>query len=150
MARPQKVSERKERVPLGSMRKKLSIPEGLIPPHKVGRWVNDTPGRLQIAQEGGYVFVDDPLAKVGDGSENQRDSLSTKVRRIVGKHEDGSPMMAYLMVIEKRFYDADQKAKNKELDEVDKAIKEGGIAGQVGTDGRYVPNTGINIRTEIK
>ena len=113
MARAQKVSERKERVPLGSMRKKLSIPEGLIPPHKVGRWINDTPGRLQIAQEGSYVFVDDPLAKVGDGSENQRDSLSTKVRRIVGKHEDGSPMMAYLMVIEKRLYDADQKAKNK-------------------------------------
>lgn len=154
MARPARKEidkeARKERVPLGTMRKKLTIPDGLIPKNKVARWVNDHPGRLFAAQQGGYEFVDDPLAKIGEGPENQRDMLSTKISRLVGTKEGGSPLMAYLMVINKSFYDADKKEKDRELDEIDTAIKGGNVQGEIGKDGKYIPASGINVRTEIK
>jgi len=154
MARPKRQEStkeaRKERVPLGTLRRKMSIPEGLIPKNKVGRWVNDKSGRLQAAQEGGYDFIDDPLAKIGEGPENQRDNLGTKVSRIVGTKEDGSPLRAYLMAINKSLYDADQREKNKRLDEIDAAIQRGNVEGEVGQDGRYIPSSGISIRSELK
>ena len=151
MARPtrKKVTEeqRKERIPLGTIRRKLSVPDGLIPPNKVGRWVNDKPGRIQQALDGGYDFIEDPLAKVGEGPENQRDPLSTKIRRTVDR-ETG--MKAYLMAIPKRFYDQDQKEKNRLLDEIDADIQGGNIEGRVGQDGRYVPSSGIKITTKTQ
>jgi len=154
MARPKRSETtkeaRKERIPLGRMRLKGKIPDGLVPKNKVGRWINDKPGRLQAAQEGGYAFVDDPLAKVGEGSENQRDSLSTKVSQICGTKEDGSPLTRYLMVIDKKFYDADQAEKDRHLDEIDASIKRGNVEGEVGRDGRYIPSSGISVVSKVQ
>ena len=141
---------RKERVPLGRMRRKMSIPDGLIPKNKVARWINDKSGRLQAAQEGGYTFVDDPLAKVGEGSEDGRDSLDTKISRVVGTKEDGSPLKAYLMVINKSLYDADQAEKNRHLDEIDASIRRGNVEGEVGKDGRYIPSSGISVVSKVQ
>ena len=150
MARSKQEDTRKERIPLGRMRRKLAIPDGLIPKNKIARWINDHPGRLQAALEGGYQFMDDPLAKVGEGSENQRDSLDMKISRIVGTRDDGSPLKAYLMVINKSLYDADRKEKDKHLDEIDAAIKGGNVEGQVGQDGRYIPSTGISVVSKLE
>jgi hypothetical protein len=151
MARPtrkqQIEKERKERIPLGTIRRKLSVPDGLIPPNKVGRWVNDLPGRIQQALDGGYNFIEDPLAKVGDGPENQRDPLATKVSRVMDR-ETG--MKGYLMAISKKLYDQDQKEKNRQLDEIDADIKRGNVEGQVGQDGRYIPSSGISITTKVQ
>ncbi len=145
---PEKVVEkklgRKERIPFGTARQKLSVAgkEG-----KVRRWVNDIGGRCQLAENGGYEFVTDDGLKIGDtdiGSGNQ--SLDSRVSRIVGTQADGSPLTAFLMEIDEEFYKADQDEKQKKLDLIDDQILHGNIEGRVGHDGRYIPKEGINYK----
>ena len=138
---------RKKRVPLGVHRSKLTIEGFRIPPDKVARWIVDHPGRIAMAEQAGYAFVDDPNIVVGEGAENQRDFLSTKVNRIVGTKENGMPLRAFLMMIDKDLYEEDQVAKQKEIDKIDEAIRGGNIQGQVGVDGRYIPKGGISYET---
>ncbi len=138
---------RKKRIPLGTLRPKLSISIE-VPPNKVPRWINDYPGRLQQAEMGGYAFVEDPRAHVGDGPDNRKDRLSTKVRCLVGTNDNGSPLHAYYMWIDKDLYDADQREKQKPLDDFDRALRSGNVEGTVGVDGRYIPTTGINVKVK--
>lgn len=145
---PEKVEKkgRKERVPLGILRTKLRADqrEGFS-----RRWINDKPGRLDDAVAAGYGFVADPEddLKVGDGSDvAQVAGVGTVISRTVGVHEDGRPMRAYLMEIEKDLYDEDQAEKQRLLDEKESAIRQGqDERGKPGRDGRYVPATGIKI-----
>jgi len=135
---------RKERIPFGGARQKLSVPakEG-----KIRRWVNDVGGRCQLAGEGGYEFVNDDGLKIGDtdvGSGNQ--SLDSRVSRIVGTQADGSPLVAFLMEIDEEFYKEDQEEKQKKIDLIDAQIQRGNIQGQVGQDGRYIPKEGISYK----
>ena len=135
---------RKERVPFGGSRMKLSFPEAA---GKVRRWINDVGGRCQLAEEGGYDFVSDEGQKIGDtaiGSGNQ--DLGSRVSRIVGTMPDGSPQRAYLMEIDKDLYDEDQAEKQRKLDVIDAQIRGGNVEGRVGQDGRYIPKEGITYR----
>lgn len=142
MAEKREPSGRKKRIPLGRLRAQLTL-EGLqIPPNKVPRWfVGEM--RARQAEAAGYTYVEDPNAKVGEGPENQRDPLNTKVSRIVDR-EKGT--RAYLMVIDKDWYKEDQREKQKQVDEIDDAIHHGNIGGTVGHDGRYVPEGGISYK----
>jgi len=140
----EKKQRRKERIPFGGPRLKLSAPkkEG-----KVRRWVNDIGGRCQLAEDGGYEFVTDDGLKIGDtdvGNGNQ--SLDSRVSRIVGTQSDGSPLTAFLMEIDEEFYEEDQREKQKQLDLLDAQIQRGNIEGQVGRDGRYIPKEGITYK----
>lgn len=139
---------RKERIPLGRFRRKLEVSGGKIPDSKVGRWLNDTPGRLQDALQGGYQFVSNPTAKVGEGATNERDPNSQYISRVVGKDASGAPLKAYLMLIDKDLYEQDQKEKLKQVDEIEKSYKRGNDQfGKVGIDGRFVPQEGIRFST---
>lgn len=139
-------AERKERVPLGGTRTKLTVPQ------RAGykrRWINDDgKGRLQAAQNGGYTFVTDPDLKVGeDGGGDKPDS---RVSRIVGRGEGGKPLRAYLMEIPRELHKEDQASKQSALDEVDRAIRKGRVVSQ-GEDSRYIPDAGkaIKVQTEL-
>ena len=135
---------RQERVPLGTLRSKLTIPKDLIDDKNFqGRWVVDRPGRLDSAEQGGYAFVQDPsmTVKVGEGTDG-RDKMSTVISRTVGTHEGGHVMKAYLMKIRRDLYERDQKAKQVEVNKTDEAIQEGSIASQPG-DKRYIGSQGI-------
>ena len=120
-------SGRRARVPLGIKQ------SNLIASARAGyqrRWVNDTPGRLQQAIEGGYEHVSqDPTAKSQD--------LGVKTSRIVGTKEDGTAMQAFLMEIPADWYEEDQKAKQKPLDEFEQALK-----GKPAIEGAYIPRSG--------
>lgn len=137
---------RKERVPLGVARSKLTVPprEGYV-----RRWVNDDgKGRLQFAKEGDYAFVEDPDLRVGeDEGQSRQDS---RVSRIVGRTAEGKPMRAYLMEIPRELYQQDQHSKQSELDEVDRAIRKGRLV-SAGEEHRYVPDEGraIKIKREL-
>ena len=149
-ARETKRSEgrgRSRRVPLGQPRMKLKVPEHLIPKNKKGYWFNDTPGRLEEAEEAGYGYVADPNAKVGEGAENERDRTSTKVRKRVGTTKDGAPVMAYLMVIDKDLAEEDKKAKEAERKEQVDVMRRGVHGAEEGhdTSGRYLPDGGVQI-----
>jgi hypothetical protein len=127
---------RRKRVPLGAPQNKMAASQ------RSGysrRWINDEAGRLQEAEEGGYQFV-----KEGDA--NSTDT-GTRKSLTVGKHEDGTPLRAYLMEIPLEFYEEDQVAKQQEIDATDEAIRTGSVAGQNGADGRYIPSQGISYKT---
>lgn len=146
MAREKK-QDRKKRVPLGSPHRKLSARN--VPRGKVARWINDKAGRLQSAQAGGYEFVKDDAVQVGDGAESSNTDLGSCVSQVVGTHEDGSTMRAYLMMIDKDTYEADQADKQEEIDKVDKAIVEGRLQNTLGAKG-YIPDSGISIERDTE
>lgn len=100
------------------------------------RWFNDdSKGRLERALEAGYKFVLDPKTK-------------EKVKQPAGVAEAGGIMLRYLMEIPQEWYDADQAAKQQEVDEREAAYKLGADThGAVGKDGRYIPTQGISIKT---
>lgn len=134
-------ANRSERVPFGIKRSKMAVKDQ--DPNYVYRWVNDTSGRIDDAQRGGYEFV--RSAKVGEkDASNRNQDLGTRVSRIVGRSDTGTPVTAYLMRIKKEWYQADQKAKQKELDEFDATIKRGPAAAAP-VDQHYVPDQGITV-----
>jgi len=129
--------ERKKRVPLGGYRSKLAIPENLVDRKRyVPRWINDIPGRINQARDGGYTNVEDP-------------NTGEDITAIVGRDESGQPITAYLMQIDKDFYEEDFQEKQKEVDKIDEAIYGGKIAEQPG-DMRYIPSEGIKYETTKK
>lgn len=129
--------KRKARIPLGTPQPKLAVQAN---PGMVGRWVNDVGGRIHQAEMADWKKVfSDPETPDGE---------PRPITHTVGVKEDGSPMVAYYMEIPKKLYEADQREKQKEVDRVDDAIRHGNIEGEVGTDGRYVPSQGINVRSQ--
>lgn len=118
--------DRTERVPFGVPKQRLNAPDGDGFQYRVfnDNWAKE-PGRIQRAQKAGYEKVDDfdPV--------------------VVGTNEDGSPIKGVLMRIPKKWYDEDQKLKQKEVDKVDQAIKKGTLEQKAG-DNRYIPQ-GIKI-----
>lgn len=130
---------RSTRVPLGVSRTKLAVPakEGYV-----RRWVNDSEGRLQLAQQGGYQFAEDKSLQIGDKDiDNVNRDLGARVSRVVDK---STGQKAYLMEIKQEFYDEDQAAKAAKLRVTEDQIRKGRIEAD---DSRYVPKGGINIET---
>ena len=139
---------RKARIPLGTPRFKLGA-DKFIPHGKVGRWVNDDPGRLHAATEAGYEFVADSTAHIGQGAGNEKDRMSTKIRRRVGTREGGDSKMAYLMIIDKELYDQDQADKQTNINRTEESLRRGDVEGGLqASEGRYEPKDGIDIHHE--
>lgn len=128
---------RSTRVPLGVPRPKLTVPDR---PGYVRRWINDVEGRLQMAERGGYQFVEKEGLQVGgpDISNENRD-LGTRHSYTVDK---STGMKAYLMEIKEEYFKEDQRIKMNAVDEVENAIKRGALDN---SEARYVPKDGIKI-----
>lgn len=127
---------KKKRVPFGALRSKLTVLYQ-IPGYHL-HWINDTPGRIHEAQQGDYEFV--------SPKEVGFDEAETKVKRLVGKNDDGSALYAYLMKIRQDWYDEDQKTYQAYLDDMDNQIRNGRLNEKAG-DKRYVPREGISMKT---
>lgn len=87
--------ERLARNPFGSMKQKLALPER---PGYHRHWFNDSPGRVDEANENGWSHVKDKQGK--------------KVRRVVGSAKEGGPLFAYAMEIPKIFFNRDMDARH--------------------------------------
>jgi hypothetical protein len=118
--------QREKRTPFGVARTKLELPMALEGYHL--HWVNDTAGRVEEAQRGGYTFV--------EPKEVHAPESGSQVKRLVGKNEDGSAMYAYLMKIEVAFYEEDQETIQSEVKRFDSAIKRGTLDEKSG-ENRY-------------
>lgn len=136
---------RKERIPLGIPKKKLDFPHR---PGFVRRIIVDRAGRLQDALNAGYQFVTEATLH-GDAAPKdltERESVDSRISRVVGTNEDGSPQRGYLMEIPEELYWEDQRAKQERIDRMESAMRKGqDEGGGPGEDGRYIPRTGIKI-----
>lgn len=119
-------AQRRQRIPFGTPKRKLSLDEATAErlKGKVPRWIIDKDGRIPSAQAGGYEFITaEGTEKVGDTVQSEEGGKN--IRKLVGKHEDGSPQYAYLMAIDKEFYEEDQRAKEAVNAKVDESIRRG-------------------------
>jgi hypothetical protein len=126
----EKMSEAREartRIPMSAPRAKLSTPD--IPGFH-SHWLNDYPGRLLQASQGGYEFVSPEEALVssrdlaGDVVGKGTD-LGSRISVVVGKNEDGTPLRAYLMKIRNEWYKEDQLASQERVDAVHEGMRQG-------------------------
>jgi hypothetical protein len=115
---------RPSRVPLGQ-RNRLTF-KGLDPAYSY-RLINDQEERLVQAQEAGYEFVTADQ-QMGDATPMAAKKLGKKVTKPVGHGTTG-----YLMRIKKDWYDEDQTAKMKRLDETEQAMKPNLVKGEYGS-----------------
>jgi len=106
----------KERIPVGGHRDKLTV-QGRDETKYVYRWVEDDhesgPRVFQFVQ-GGWTFTDPDSVTVGQLYVYTTEDVGSIVRRPSG-HK-----YVYLMQIDKDLYEADQKEKNRYIDEQEK------------------------------
>ena len=140
--------QKKERIPAGIRGRELALddPGKLEKNGLVARWVNDTGGRIQKFQRGGYEFVDPNTGvKVGEAGGDQRPGdLGSRISKTVGQDKDGKPIRAYLMAIPKEYYDEDQKLKQAPIDQFENEINTK-IHGLNQNKNFYVPEEGQRI-----
>lgn len=125
----EETSRRKRRkgVRLGVHHSKLSVPDGLIPSHKVGRWINDVDNRIHLALESDYEFVTSTVdTHIGGGTNDGNSDIGSKISKVVGSTKSGEPMRAYLMMIDRDWYEEDQGEKQKRNDDIDEQISNPG------------------------
>ena len=141
-SRAEEATGRNQRVGLGVQRAKLTF---ATRPGYVRRVINDSEGRLQMAQESGYQFVESNGQSLGDTDiDNVNRDLGARVSRVVDKT---TGQKAYLMEIKEEFYKEDQAAKAAKLDETDRLIRKGKLEDG---DSRYIPDEGRGIHIETR
>lgn len=135
-----------KRVPLGAPMQKLTVNDfGESLNNYSLRWVNDEGDRLMRAQQGGYTFVD--KGAISSGIESPTENTEAYVKCPVGGKSNGEPLFAYLMKIEKEFYESDQSEKMAAVDRIDEAIHQG-RAGNTDPS-RYVKTAQYQINSKI-
>lgn len=105
------------------------------------RWINDDPARIQSK-----TVYDDWNLMTQDGGELKEDAtdLGAAVSMVVGTKPDGSPKRAYLCRKPRKWFEADQKEKQKELDEQLNQLRRGNDRDGA-SQADYVPASGISI-----
>lgn len=107
---------RRSRSPIDGRRNILTV-KGLDP-GMVGRWVDNTPERVEQLLEQGYAPVHKAV-QVGDLSIDSGAKLGEVITKRVGGGKE-----AILMQIPEEWYKADQKEKQRIVDERETAIKQ--------------------------
>lgn len=126
------------RVPFGVPRTKLAVPHDL--PGYSLRWINDIPGRIFQAQQGGYEFVTTKEMNLSSHTVTEvNKDLGERIAVLVGRQSSGDPMFAYLMKIKNEYRKEDEAALAAVADRNDQQIKGGNPDGKTGSQEFYVP-----------
>lgn len=94
---------------------KLHVAPELLDPAYEYRWVNDEPGRVAGMYDNDWDKVEDKRIAKGEGT----------VPTVHVSGASPTPVKAVLMRKRKEWYEADQKEKQKPLDEMDQSIRRG-------------------------
>lgn len=127
----------RERFQFGSAQAKL--PVAGTSPNFHYHWANDYPGRIQLFEAAGYMFVKKGEVTLLPGVTPRDNELGDRVSAIVGRNDDGSPLKAYLMKKAMHLYLEDQKRGQERPDAIDAAIKSGRITDDTRGGSFYVP-----------
>lgn len=113
-------SVRKERTPVGSQRAPLRY-KGLDKENFEPRWVLDSGDRLATFLDAGYEFVKPTSQglRVGDPTVDSSKGLDGRVSKSAGR---GSKERLYLMQLPRKFYEADQLLKQREVDATEETM----------------------------
>lgn len=90
MTQEKETPSRRRRANIGGFRQRLDAPQR---PGYVRRWVDDNPTRIMEMQELGYDFVHE---QAGTGAK-RTDGQGSRISRMGGKRDDGSPHHLVLM-----------------------------------------------------
>jgi len=133
-SRKQRAVDKKARVPFGGLQTKLQLSaqdlEGFKKRGTIPRWFNDKDGRIERAINAGYTFVNpEDVPSLGSKKLHQENTdLNAKVSKVVTR--SGEPFRAYLMEINKEWYEEDQARKEEVNARVDKALRPVNQGGQ--------------------
>jgi hypothetical protein len=116
------IESRPKRIPISGNRDILAVKN--IPTGKVGRWVNDVDDRVLKFRQGGWEFVTDKSLTVGEKTVESSSATGATISRQVGTKKNNEPLIAYLMVIAREWYDEDQARKQEEVDSSEESIYE--------------------------
>ena len=120
-SRDEITKNRPKRVPIHEQRDKLATSQK---PGFVRRWVNDVVGRLEKFEKAGWVPADRNDVDVNHGEvAGSNTALGTGVSKDVGRTRAGDGTQAILMEIPIEYYEEDQAAKQKIVDDSDRAMK---------------------------
>lgn len=110
------------------------------------RWFNDQRDRIQRALNASYQFVErEEVLGLGGQDLQANDDMGSRVSMVVTGPVDGNPeVTAYLMKLDRRWYNEDQELKKAKRIERETEIREGRISGAA------VGNQYGDVRTEIK
>lgn len=125
-----KSADAKERVrtPLGAKRDILNVQN--TPDGYVDRIVNDLPGRIDRFKAAGYEVVED--AQLGTSHVDGNQASQGVVTKDVGKGVN-----AVVMRQRKEFYEEDQTAKQRDIDETESAMRRKKVNSNESNDGTY-------------
>lgn len=111
-------------------------------------WVNDTPGRIEMALASGYDFVNRDDVTLLPGVTPRNSDAGSKISAIVGSQESNEPLRAYLMRTPLALYEENQSLLQGQVNATEDAIRKGKTTGQEGSS-FYVPK-GAPIRMTNK
>lgn len=111
-------ANRPERIPVSAAGRDI-LTVANQDPNYVYRWVNDTQGRIQTYRNGGYELVEATSAgTIGVGHQaGDASTVGEYVTRYMGQE-----VVAYLMRIPREFYEQDQEAKYRDIQETEARI----------------------------
>lgn len=118
MTTEEKAAPRRRRASVGGFRQKLDAPqrEGFV-----RRWVDDSPARVMEMQELGYDFAQE---QAGTGAK-RTDGQGSRISRMGGKRDDGSPHQLVLMETPASEYALGAKEKEDALKPFEDALRSG-------------------------
>lgn len=130
-------TQRRKRADVAGFRLKLDAPqrEGFV-----RRWVDDNPARIHEMQELGYDFVQD---KAGEGKA-RTDGQGSRMTRMAGKRDDGSPHHLILMETPVEEYQVGVAEKEERLKPFEEALRSGADTTGRLTDA-YKPGDGSSL-----
>lgn len=109
---------RRRRAPVGGFKQKLDAPQRA---GYVRRWVDDNPVRINEMRELGYDFVQEQAAT----GAKRTDGLGSRISRMAGKRDDGSPHHLILMETPNEEYEIGRQEKEEALKPFEEALRAG-------------------------
>lgn len=113
-----KTPQRRRRAQVGGFRQKLDAPQR---DGYVRRWVDDSPARIMEMQDLGYDFAQERAATGAQRTDGQ----GSRISRMGGKRDDGSPHQLVLMETPAEEYAIGVKEKEDALKPFEEALRAG-------------------------
>ncbi len=111
-----------------------------IPPHLVGRWVLDEPGRVQTFIEKGWMFAVEGKDAITEDADRR---FAIHIAH-ASTNRGGESVKQYLMLLPKELYDEDRQARFGRMDDITAEMELGQYASGLGKTG-YVASEGVTI-----